>query len=184
MRMKSKRPLRVIIIFIMASAGLAILLRWTPPILLTAWLPLLGQDEWPQDVEVVQTASVLPGRVTWLFFVNSKLGDGATAQQYLHYYSETAVAFANWEQNRNGSRAFVGTSRFDQILIPLPEQANLNQVLLCHEQNNQRTSCEYRAQSGKWTIHADFTTRDERILSLGDIAELAQNLGKKLARKP
>ncbi len=177
--MKSKRPFRLIIIFIIMGLGLATLFRWTPPRLLTARLPLLGQSDWGQGVEVAQTASVSPGRVTWLFFVNSKLGEGAAAQQaavqqYLHYYSETAVAHANWEENRNG--------RFDHTFIPLTEQANLNQVLLCDEGNRPRISCEYRAQAGNWTIHADFTTRNEQILSLADMVELAQELGEKLAR--
>ncbi|MCP5095419.1 MAG: hypothetical protein GY943_07700 [Chloroflexi bacterium] len=163
-------------ILVISGAVVVGLFRWPPPDLLRLWLPLLGNSDWPINNGVSESAQISPGRVTWLFFIGTHLGEDVSVQQYLHWYPDEETAVTNYNQNKYANCVDNPINH----LIPLPNDAEINQTLLCDNQHPTQLQCEYRAQSGQWTIHADFSTRQQGTLSLSQIQSLAQQLGERL----
>ena len=165
--------LRPFLLATTAFAGLLLLLVMTAPVwLVTAVLPLVNVAEAMRPVPVTQEANIVPGRATWLFVLKSEIGTAREGMvvQYLHWYPDAETAAANWAQNKYGSQdKFPGDPA--QYVVPL-DGSDVNEVLLCVGRGNGRLLCEYRAQAGHWTMHADFVSNDQAIFSNQQIKNL------------
>lgn len=178
MRQWGRRPFFIICssLFLL----LVLLVVMAPVILLTSLLPMLDIAEAAAPLPVSQEADIVSGRKTWLFVLKSEVGEKGEGMvvQYLHWYPDADVAAANWARNKNGSQdKFPG----DPAQYRVPVEGGLSNVVLLCVRENGRSLCEYRAQSGHWTIHADFVTHNGQTFSSEQIENLATQMGAAMA---